>query len=100
MTYVPNTIRILTHEADFSHQELGFGERTQNHQWSHEERRRKEERKRGGRKRKGGTALFCPRVTSGWLARFMKESRRLTWHDSIDVAQCSLAWHGRHALAP
>jgi hypothetical protein len=30
-----NTIRISTHEVNFSHHGLRFGEKTQNHQWSH-----------------------------------------------------------------
>jgi hypothetical protein len=33
-TYVPNTIRILIHGVDFSHQGLRFWERTRNRQWS------------------------------------------------------------------
>jgi hypothetical protein len=73
-TYVPNMIRIPTHGVNFSHQgPVNRGER------------RKEERKIAGRKRKGGVALFCPVVTSGWLARLLHELCRLTWRDSIDV---------------
>jgi hypothetical protein len=64
-TYIPNMIRIPTHRVDFSHQGLGFRERTQNCQWNRRKVRRgevrKKERKRG-RKRKGGAALFCSEV--------------------------------------
>jgi hypothetical protein len=45
-TYVPNTIRILTHRVDFLNQGLGFGERTQNHQWSRRKVNRGEGRKK------------------------------------------------------
>jgi hypothetical protein len=56
MTYVTNTIEILTHEADLKHHGVGFEGRSKNRQWSHREvereRRKKEsedeERERGG----------------------------------------------------
>jgi hypothetical protein len=55
-TYVPNTIRTPTLRVDLWHYELGFGERTPNHQWSRrnvkrEERRRKKEREEEERER-------------------------------------------------
>jgi hypothetical protein len=39
-TYVPNTIKISTHEVDLKHHRVGFEERSKNRQWS----RRKVER--------------------------------------------------------
>jgi hypothetical protein len=62
-TYVPNTIRILTHRVDFSHQGLRFGGGTQNRQWSHHkvsrgEERKKERKKERMNKQKGGV-IFC-----------------------------------------
>jgi hypothetical protein len=68
-TYIPNMIRIPTHRVNFSHQGLGFRERTQNCQWSRRKVRRGEVRKKERkkekrrRKRKGGAALFCSEVT-------------------------------------
>jgi hypothetical protein len=57
MTYVPNMIMILTHGANFLHQGLRFGERTQNRQWSHRKVRigegRKKEREEKEREREG-----------------------------------------------
>jgi hypothetical protein len=56
-TYVPNTIEILTHEADLKHHVVEFDGRSKNRQWSHLEVEReyrkkeseKKERERGGR---------------------------------------------------
>jgi hypothetical protein len=57
MIYVPNTIRIPTHEVDFSHQGLRIGERTRYRQWSrrmvNREEGRKKERDEKERKREG-----------------------------------------------
>jgi hypothetical protein len=58
MIYVPNTIRIPTHEVDFSHQGLRIGERTQNHQWSRRMVNREEGRKKEMRKKEKGRG--CP----------------------------------------
>jgi hypothetical protein len=46
-------IMIPTHVVDFSHQVFGFGERTQNHQWSRHKVNRGECRKKEmGKKKK------------------------------------------------
>jgi hypothetical protein len=37
ITYVPNTIGILTHEADLKHHGVGFEGRSKNRQWSRRE---------------------------------------------------------------
>jgi hypothetical protein len=54
-TYIPNTIEIPTHKVNLKHHEVGFEERSKNHQWSHREVEREcrkkeseeEERERG-----------------------------------------------------
>jgi hypothetical protein len=54
MTYVPNTIRILSHRVDLWHHILRFRERTPNRQWSCRKvkrARRKKEREEEERER-------------------------------------------------
>jgi hypothetical protein len=125
-TYVPNTIRIPTHGVNFSHQGLGFGERTQNRQWSRRKVSRGEGRKKLRRKKeKGRGAIFCRWVAPWLLARLLHEPHRITWCDSIDIrwnrsvshaiavgviephqtGWCDSGWRGTtsvpgHALAP
>jgi hypothetical protein len=88
-TCVPNTIRIPTHRVNFSHQMLGFGERTWNHQWNHRKvsrgEGRKEQIKRWGRKRNGSEPYSVRWVAPCWFAWLFHKSRHFIWGDSIDV---------------
>jgi hypothetical protein len=54
MIYIPNMIRIPTHEVDFLHQGLRFGETTWNYQWRHWWIEEKEGRKKEMRKKEEG----------------------------------------------
>jgi hypothetical protein len=86
MTYVPNKIRIPTHRVDFLHQGLGLWGRTWNRQWSRRKVSRGEGRKREREEEgRGRGTIFCGWVTPWWLARLLRESRRPTWCDLIDV---------------
>jgi hypothetical protein len=84
MTYVPNKNRIPTHEVNFSHQGLRFEERTRDRQWGRRKVRRGEgmKKEREDKEREG---RGCP-ILHGNRA-WMKELCRLTWCDSIDMAQ-------------
>jgi hypothetical protein len=44
-TYVPNMIKISTHEADLKHHGVEFERRSKNHQWSHREVEREHRKK-------------------------------------------------------
>jgi hypothetical protein len=59
VTYVPNTIRISTHEVDLWHHELGFGEKTPNRQWSHHKMKREEMRRKERRKKEISCPILC-----------------------------------------
>jgi hypothetical protein len=60
-TYVPNTIKIPTHEADLKHAEVEFEGRSNNHEWSRREVERecrKKESEEEEREEKEGAEVF------------------------------------------
>jgi hypothetical protein len=52
-------IRISTHGVDLWHNELGFGEKTPNQQWSHHKVKREERRRKERRKKEISCPILC-----------------------------------------